>query len=226
MGKFSSRVSIAAAIVSLGLVSLGQAVFNEDGDWQFWNQDAVTYKITDSLTVCSDAMFRLGDDASELWYQHYDVGVNFKVKKRLTVKPSFRLKKIKRAGKWEEISNPSLNVILSHKVGGVKLKNNCRFSYWNYDTEFNMKDRWFYRNILMVESSRSLTSIELKPFIKEDFFFDCEEEKINRNRLSTGLLIGKPKILSPTLYLMWQAYKPMNDWVDNYIVGVDVKIPF
>ena len=235
------RFAALITLVGYGFFGTAVAGLNEDGDWQLWNQDIIVAPITENVAGTMDTMFRFGDDLGQHWYHHVDVGLVFKVNDWVKVKPSYRHKFVWCAGHspdstppcqcpgtadgWRGIDNPSLNVIVSESLEVVKLSNNCRFSYWDFDDAFQKKDRWFYRNILTVMPTDSYTDLKIKPFVREDFFFDLEEVEINRNRLSAGLAIGDcgPDALKPSVYLMWQASKAA-DWVDNYIGGVDIKI--
>ena len=235
MKEMSRKVVLAAAI--LALAPMGRAAqVNADGDWQFWTHERATFKITDNVKGTVGAMFRFGDDMSELWYQHYDAGVVFKTTKWLSIMPNYRLKMINAeyfgkftGDEWVNIHNPSLNFILTHKLGKLKLKNNCRFSYWDYDSEFGRDDLLYYRNILRV-AGPALTKAKISPYIQEDFFFSTNNGQVDRNRLSTGVLVGKWKAVIPKVYFMWQTYNGDGLWngknKDNFIVGLDFNAPF
>ena len=224
---------LAAAV--LALAPMGWAQVNADGDWQFWTHERANIKITDTITVPVGAMYRFGDDMSKLWYQHYDVGVSFKVAKWLSIYPSYRLKMVNAeyfgftGDDWINIHNPSLNFILSHKLGKVKLKNNCRFSYWDYDDEFKRDDLLYYRNIFMAIGP-AWTKAKISPYIQEDFFLNTDIGVVDRNRLSTGVLVGKWKVVTPRIYVLWQAFNKngleSSDNVDNYIAGLDFLLKF
>ena len=235
MMKMSRKLVLIAVI--LALAPMGRAQVNADGDWQFWTHERANIKITDTITGTVGAMYRFGDDMSELWYQHYDAGVSFKVAKWLSICPSYRLKMVdaglsgKFAGDdWINIHNPSLNFIFSHKIGKVMLKNNCRFAYWDYDDEFKRDDLLYYRNIFMV-AGPALTKAKIKPYIQEDFFFSTNNGQVDRNRLSTGLMVGKWGVVTPKLYFMWQTFNSTglesgSNNKDNYIAGLDFKFKF
>jgi hypothetical protein len=214
MMEIRGKVVFAAAIAVLALAQVGRAQVNADGDWQFWTHERANIKITDNITGTVGAMYRFGDDMSKLWYQHYDAGVIFKTTKWLSIMPSYRLKMVDaeyskkfKGDDWINIQNPSLNFILTHKLGKLKLKNNCRFSYWDYDSEFGRDDLLYYRNIFMV-AGPAWTKAKISPYIQEDFFFNTDIGQVDRNRLSTGLLLGKWKAVTPKLYVMWQAFNP------------------
>ena len=223
--------------ILLALAPIGKAKTNADGDWQFWTHERANLEITDKISVKFGAMYRFGDDMSDLWYQHYDVGVKFKVAKWLSICPSYRLKMIDAdisenfmGTDWINIHNPSLNFIFSHKLEKIMLKNNCRFSYGHYDSEFGRGDRFYYKNSLMVIGP-ALTKVQIKPYVQEDFFFYTNIGQVDRNRLSTGLIVGKWKVVSPKLYVMWQAANPtglesgsINK--DNFIAGLDFNLKF
>lgn len=236
MKQFSRNVVLAAAALSFVLVPTVRADTNADEDWQFWTHERANIKITDKVTGTVGAMYRFGDDMSDLWYQHYDVGIIVKTTPWLSIMASYRLKMVDAdiSGKfegddWMNIHNPSLNFIFKHKLGKVKLKNNCRFSYWNYDSEFGRDDLLYYRNIFMA-TGPAWTKAKISPYVQEDFFFSTNNGQIDRNRLSTGLLVGKWGIITPKLYVMWQAYSGNGLWndknKDNYIVGMDFKFMF
>lgn len=226
-----TKATILAAVV-LAIAPVGHAdTVNADGDWQLWTHERASIKIAEKTAISVGAMYRFGDDMSDLWYQHYDAGIVFKASKWLSIMPQYRLKMVNldkfSGSKWLDINNTSLNFIFSKKVGKVALKNNCRFSYWDYEKDFNRKDLLYYRNILMMVGP-ALTKTKIKPYIQEDFFFNTDIDKVDRNRLSAGFLACKWKKVTPRFYMMWQAFNKNGLWensnADNYIVGLDFKI--
>lgn len=217
-------------LITLLVASLSRAAVNEEGDWQFWTQEVATYPISDHLTGAFDIMFRIGDNATELWYQHYDAGIIFKTTDWLSIKPSFRLKRMKvgpiQDNLWQQVNNPSLNLLFSHQIGNVKLKNNCRFSYWDYLDNSTNDDIFYYRNILTLISPWSVTTAQITPYIREDFFFNIHTTHIERNRFSIGVLSDNSNTITPSAYIMLRSYKASDGWRDNYIIGLDVQFKF
>lgn len=213
---------------------IGRSSVNADGDWQFWTHEGATFKISDHISASGDAVFRFGDDMSKLWYQHYDIGVTFKVTDWLSIKPAYRLKLVdvdKIPGdRWQSIDDPSINFLFSHKIGKVQMKNNCRFSYWIFDDTFNRKDLLYYRNIFKVVGPWSWTSAQIKPYVQEDFFFNCNIHELDTSRLSVGVLVNQSRVGTPSLYVMWQAYNKnglsSSSNTDNYVVGLKFKFKF
>jgi len=242
--KKLQQIQGVLALVLCGVAATCMAGLNDDGDWQFWTYDSATVKLTDRTALALDGMLRYGDDMSELWYWHADVGLVFKVNKHLALKPSYRHKAVETGPKahpvmgdlheWRYVRNPSINAILSAKPGGWKIKNVCRLAYWDFDDDFQElgamrinTDRWLYRNITAVIPPVVLTGMKLMPFAKEDVFVDLKEGEVNRNRLSAGLIMGKYKTAKPSLYYMWEATDwSEGGWRDINIVGIDVTMAF
>ena len=199
MTVFKKHAVVAAVV--LAFASMGHGQVNSDGDWQLWTHDSATVKLSENVTGLVDVMYRFGDDMSDLWYQHYDVGVIYKVSDWLSIKSSYRVKMVNldsfAGDTWLNINNPNLNFMFTKKIGKTILKNNCRFSYWDYAEDFNRTDLLYCRNIFTIIGPKAFTKAKIKPFIKEDFFYNTDINEVDRNRLSTGLLVCNSKMVTP-----------------------------
>jgi len=49
----------------------------DDGDFQYWNTESASVKINDHWKFNIEEEFRFGDDASDFYYHHLDIGLNY-----------------------------------------------------------------------------------------------------------------------------------------------------
>ena len=56
------------------LIMAGRAEAFDDGDFQVWNTDSVSWKINDKWSAKIEEEFKFGDNATDFYYHHTDIG--------------------------------------------------------------------------------------------------------------------------------------------------------
>jgi len=221
----SSRVEVRL-VTALFVCMFGSSSFGfDDGDFQFWSTASASFKVTDNWGGKFEEEFRFGDDASQLYYQHSDLGFVYRgLADWLDVGLNFRLVFEKNsAGQWKQENRPHLNATFKGKLNGVSVSNRSRFEYRDREDK---KDVWRYRNKLTVKLPIELTELKLKPYIADEIFVDFEGAGVNRNRFYAGLSAPISKRLDGGLYYLWQSSKSAGTWKDINVLGIQLKIHF
>ncbi len=205
-----------------------QAALNAEGDFQYWNTEAIEAKIADRWKTYIEAEFRFGDDASEFYYQHTHLELGYKVNDWLEIAPAYRqvyelfTSTTDEEDDWFTEYRPMINVNLKHKWEGWELSDRNRFEF----REFEVKDDVFrYRNKLTIKSPWKWTCLGINPFISDEVFFQ-EDAGFNRNRLQVGVGMKLLEHLDGEVFYLWQTSEKGDDWINIHVFGTKLKVKF
>jgi len=214
--------SVVILLIAFALFN-GYSYAFEDGDFQFWNSNSISWKVNENWKVNLEEEFRYGDDASDFYYQHSDIGVAYSgMAKWLEVGINYRQIFEEDDGEWEYENRPHANVTLKLDYIGFNMSARSRFEY--RDAE-NDDTKWRYRNKFGIKLPK-FSSLEIRPYIADEFFVDLEQDDLNRNRLYTGVSFKLWKHLRGDIYYLWQASESGTDWRSYHILGSKIKVPF
>ena len=134
----------------------------------YWNNENVAWKINEDWKVKWEDEFRFGDDASDFYYQHTDVGVTYSgLAEWLDVGANYRGIFEEKSKDWQYENRPHLNLKLKTSLGDVKVSNNNRFEF---RIRQNSEDKIRYRNKSTVKSPIKFTILKFSPIWLMKFF--------------------------------------------------------
>lgn len=222
---------ILAAGMVLAFNAPVSADLNADGDFQFWNTEAVEGKLNDHWKVYTEAEFRFGDDASEFYYQHTHLEIGYKVNDWLEIAPAYRqvwelfTKSVDEEGQedWFVEYRPMVNVTVKYKWNGWEISDRNRFEYRFFDID--KEDHFRYRNKITLKTPWKWTSWGINPFIADEIFIQ-ENDQFNRNRFYLGVGMDIIEHLTADVFYLWQTSEKGDEWVDFNIIGAKLKLKF
>jgi hypothetical protein len=227
------RGIIGGALVALMaclLVHPASAELNEDGDFQYWNTEAIEGKINDKWKAYMEAEFRFGDDASEFYYQHTHLEILYAWLEWLEVGLAYRQVwelDDPETDLWFTEYRPMFNATLKHKWNGWDFSDRNRFEFRNFDTK---EDKFRYRNKLKVKSPWKWTNLHINPFVADELFFEEDSDNgFNRNRLDIGVGLDFGDYvahLTGEIFYRWQTTDRGDFWQDLNIIGTQLKFKF
>ena len=225
----------ALTIIASGCMSLfitASAFSYEDGDWQLWQTDSISGKLTDNLKASAELEFRFGDDMSEFYYQHSQVALDYKINDMFSLGVAFREvyelnTKTELDDDWYSEHRPLINGSISWKWSDWKLKNRARVEFRN----FEIKDNTIrFRNKIGIKSPWKWTALKINPYIEDEIFMEEHKSGIYRNRLYVGvgmeLLDAGWGVLKGALYYLWQADEKDDEWENTNALGLKFKLGF
>lgn len=239
------RFILGLAVMGLLLVPFNSYGY-DDGDWQYWNTEKISGKIIDVGTENLDSVdagiegeFRWGDDISEFYYQHADVGI--KLKKLFAKWFSFGIAyrqvweyKHRTAADggnhWIDENRPHFNPEVNFKICDWKIKNRFRVELRYFDEDISGKDdTWRLRNKLSVKPPIKWTEWGITPYAADEIFYGEDDDGISRNRLYVGLGIGhlfNLEHVKGDIYYLWQYSDKGDDWETVNAIGTKLKVVF
>lgn len=198
----------------------------DDGDFQYWNTENISWKIADNWKMTLEQEFRFGDDASDLYYRHTDLGATFSGEiEWLDIGLNYRQVFEEKSNDWKYENRPHLNATVQFNLGEFKFSDRSRFSYRNREDSDNF---WQYRNKLTIKFPFKLTRLAIQPYLADEIFVSFDDEELNRNRLYSGFSLSLLKSLKGEIFYLWQRSKSSSNgkWTDCHVLGTKLKLSF
>jgi hypothetical protein len=211
--------------VGMVLILFGLAQAYDDGDFQVWNTEAEEFKIAKDAKIALEQEFRWGDDAREFYYQHYDIGYFYNLKKYLNVGGGYRHILSLQRDKWKIENEPYVTATLFWGWLGSKFEDRSRMEYRHYDYQ---ADAWRYRNKFTAKLPWKFTRLDFQPFLSDEIFVRFGgTNQFSENRLSAGwgMNLGK-NVKAEIYYLLDTTKNSRGRWLDANVLGSKVKIAF
>lgn len=195
----------------------------DDGDFQVWHTENQEKKINGYSKVSLEEEVRFADDASELFYHHYDAGYQYDLNRHLSLGVNYRQVYEKKQGKFKEENRPHINAILKFSPAGVKFEDRNRLEYRHFAYQ---EDSWRYRNKFSVKKTVKLFGKELQPFLADEIFLNLNGIDLNRNRFYSGFGFEITKIAKAEIFYLLQSSKNSGEWNNSNILGTKLKLVF
>ena len=196
----------------------------EDGDFQIWNTDTEEYKVNKDLKVAFEQEFRWGNNASEFYYQHYDLGLIYALSKHWSVGGGYRQVYELSKNKFLIENEPYLTATLSLSGGGFNFESRNRLEYRYFE---HKADSGRYRNKFTLKYPLKIAKVEIQPYVSDEVLFGFGgTNQFNQNRLSSGLGINLTQNIKAEVYYMLVTVKISGKWMDSNVLGTKLKIAF
>ncbi|MCK9430993.1 MAG: DUF2490 domain-containing protein [Candidatus Omnitrophica bacterium] len=196
----------------------------KDGDFQVWNTDIEEFKVNEDAKIVLEEEFRWGGSAKEFYYQHYDLGFFYSLKKYLLVGAGYRHVLSKSKGKFLVENEPYISAILLWDFEGFKFDDRSRLEYNHFDYK---DDTWRYRNKFTVKLPWKFTRFEIQPYLADEIFILFDDgQRLNQNRFFAGLGMTITKNLKGEIYYLLQSSKNSNLWTAANVLGTKFKLLF
>jgi len=218
----SKRIAFIVAVLLLALSGISYAY--QDGDFQIWHTEGQELKFNKNWRMVLEEEFRYCNDASELYYQHYDFGIACDVNKYLTASIEYRQIYEGEKGKFKPEFQPNFNITPKYELYGFKIEDRNRLELKFYDD--NREDAVEYRNKLLVKAPWKFTDLGIQPYVSDEVFVRVNGMAFRRNRFAAGVTLDLLKGIRGDIYYMLQSTKQSGRWTDANILGLKLKVSF
>ncbi|MBN2482800.1 MAG: DUF2490 domain-containing protein [Candidatus Omnitrophica bacterium] len=196
----------------------------DDGDFQYWNNESISWKVNENWKVTLEEELRFGDDGGNIYYQHSDLGVVYSgIASWLDVGVNYRYVREERNSRWKDDSQPHLNATVKWSRFGFSLSDRSRFEYRERE---DAEDYWRYRNNFTVKLPWKFTRFEIRPFVADEIFYDFDAETLNKNRFFSGISFKITKQVSGDIFYLWETSEKNEKWNDLHVLGTKIKLNF
>lgn len=214
---------ITFLIIGLFFLALCPGYAFDDGDFQVWHTEAQEKKINDKSKITLEEEFRFGDDASDFYYYHYDIGYVYSAGKHLDLGLNYRQVYDKKAGKFKVENRPHLNATAKYELWGFKLEDRNRLEYRHFDYQ---EDSWRYRNKFSLKAPWKFSFLQVQPYLADEMFLNLNGIDFDRNRFYAGFLFNIVKPIRGELYYLLQSSKSSGEWKAINALGTKIKFAF
>jgi len=195
----------------------------ENGDFQIWHTEAQEFELTNKWSMPIEEEWRYGNDAAELYYQHYEAGIAYDINKYFTVTGNYRQVWEGERGKLRPEYRPYIQAIPKLDIWVFKFEDRNRLEYRLFDYK---DDILRYRNKVSVKLPLEFHGFEFAPYVANEIFVDINEAIMRKNRFSTGIILNVVKGLKGEVYYMLQSTKKSGRWTGANILGLRLKVSF
>lgn len=218
------KIRVFLALAACVLLICVRAHAYEDGDFQIWNTNAEDIKIGKDTKLAMEQEFRYGDDASELFYQHYDWGFLYSFDKRLDMQLGYRLVYERVKKKWMEQDEPYAVMTGKIDIWKFKFEDRNRIEYRHFRFA---EDQVRYRNRFLLKYPLEFKTITLAPYTSDEIFVVSNGRGFNQNRFQSGLEITLTKYVKADISYMLQSLRGTGDkWYEANVLWMKAKISF
>jgi len=226
MGKLCGirNVLFMAALIIVVLVAPICFGYEDEG-FQWWTTTSATADLNDNWKCVFEQEFRLGDDGSNLYYEHSDLGLVYSgVADWIDLGVNFRLIYEKDShDEFQRENMPHLNVTFKGRVLDCQVSTRNRFEFRDRTDKDNV---WRYRNKFAVKLPFELTALKFKPYVSEEIFITLTDNNVDKNRLAFGATFSLCKKVDADIYYMRQATRSNDRWLDINVLGTVLKFKF
>jgi hypothetical protein len=159
--------------------------------------------------------------------RHYDdnffgytgIGLGYNMNQSWSLRVGYRHAWIRPGDKWLEENRPYVEAYYAKSFDGFRLSNRSRVEFRFFD---HRDDDIRFRNEIVVEAPWEFTSLKLKPYVEEEFFYDCDANRIEANWLGGGLSWRPMKGVKLKLGYRWVRQRIGENWSNRNVIVTGV----
>ena len=209
-------------LVGLVLLLSIKAYAYDNHDFQVWNTDVEELKVDNRTKIALEEEFRWGDNASQFYYHHYDLGLSYAPRTYLNVGGGYRQVYELKSGIFRPEEEPYLTVTLLGSLKGFNFddRNRLEYRHFNYQA-----DTWRYRNKFTVKLPWKCTRMQVQPYVSDEVFIGFGTiSRFSENRFFSGLSFNLAKNIKTEVYYMLRCTKGIDMWIDSNVLGIKLKL--
>ena len=196
----------------------------DNGDFQIWNTNGEEVNIRKGVKFAMEQEFRYGNNASELFYQHYDFGFVYGFDKSLDIGLFYRQLFEWNTKKWLESDEPNANATVKLDLWKFKFEDRNRIEYRHFRYTH---DHVRYRNRFTLKYPIDFKTIVIAPYTSDEVFVVSNSRGFNQNRFQSGLEIGLTKYMKADVSYMLQSLRSTGDkWYMANVLWLKGRIMF
>lgn len=188
-----------------------------ESEGEYWHSYKASLNLNNHVAASIAPEFRF-NSCLENYYTYIHIGIDWQTRKWIRLCAHYRHIFTKKNNGWEMEYRPNIDLILIHSVKNFNLSNRSRI-------ELRIKDKdesFRYRNKTSCKLPE-ITLLNVCPYIAEEFFYDFQANKINKNRIYAGIEFPLVKKFAGVVSYIFESNKKGNDWLKTNILKIDFK---
>ena len=199
------------------IINVPVSLLFADSDWEFWNHYKTNLNLKNNVAISMAPEFRFKESLNN-YYNHIDIGLDWKISEWISVNASYRHIFKKQNNRWDQVYCPHINVKFIRGLNKYNLSNRSRIELRiiNKDSSFR------FRNKTTVRLPK-LILLHIRPNLAEEIFYDFQTDRINKNRIYAGVEFPLGKKLGGVIYYILESSRKENYWQKINILKLDIK---
>jgi len=191
------------------------ATVNQNNDFQVWVTEALHKKIDPSWNLRFYNEWRIGDNASKLYFFYLQGNVVYKINHWAEVSPGYRQIWTIRGDQWRLDDEPLVDVFFMKKKGRFEFQFRNRLSYVIREKETNL---WQYRSRVRWVGAWNVRKRVCRPYVSNEVFFNSFDG-FGQDRIVAGMIVPLADWLHPDFYYMLRYQVNHSHWTHQHILG-------
>ena len=200
---------LAYSIIVLALMNTSLAFASDVCGNEYWGRCDLGVAVTDYLDVKAQTEFRYRESLDDNYHSYLDLGCNWTLCEWCVVGANLRTIRQASSTGWETEYRPHLNCVFKVSAVRLSLSDRSRLEYRILEE----REFFRYRNKFAIKSPK-MTSLEIRPEVAVEPFYDFDAGEINKNRVYLGFGLRIVGELKAKLDYILEFRKKRGDWTD------------
>lgn len=214
-----------ASILAMMLMTLASLPLRAEWDTGTSNNLLIKKTLSEDWYLASRNLAASREGVDDFFFGYLDINLGRNIANGWSAELGYRHARLRIGDRWRDEFRPSALLSYRTRLNGWSVSNRHRLEYRVFEGD-TAEDRWRYRNETRLVAPFGLTSLQLKPFVEEEFFYELDGTGLNVNWLTAGIrhrfadgIIGK-------LGYRWQAQKFGKDWQHRHVLVTGLLVFF
>ncbi|ESQ17477.1 MAG: hypothetical protein N838_23185 [Thiohalocapsa sp. PB-PSB1] len=151
------------------------------------------------------------------------IGIGRQLTPAISLRVGYRRAWFNFTDEWQPENRGYLEGYFADRINGWRLTNRARVELRSFDWR---DDDTRLRNEISVEAPWSLTALELKLYLEEEFFYSVNDARFEANWLGGGLAWRPAKGIKLKLGYRWNRFRAGADWANRNVLVTGVNLFF
>ena len=220
----SYLVVVVVACVLLFCTAIpGSAVLAAERDSGSSLNLLLKYNLSDDWFIISRSNLASRNNHEQFFFGYTGAGLGYQLNNEWSVRAGYRHAWIKPQDEWLEEDRLFAEGYYADKFDGFRVSNRAR-AEWRY---FDYREKYSrVRNEIAVEAPWSLTSLALKPYLEEEFFYSTNAGRFEANWLGGGLAWRPAKGVKMKVGYRWNHFRVGEEWRDRDVLVLGLNLFF
>lgn len=223
-----NRIVVTLSLFIIAFLSLyaKDARAYNNNDFQNWGTATAKYQASDVLQLSFENQSRIGNNSTNFYYNHIELGLFGKLSDYLKLGGGFRYTYKKQQlnnAAWKSNYRAIMTALLEFGADKFKFSTRNRFEYRMPDGAPN---RWWYRNLFELALPLIVAKPKVRPFIADEIFINLNLKDFSENRAFVGLKIRPIEKFEGKIFYLRQSFETSNRWKSNNVLGISATTFF
>lgn len=213
------RLFLIVCVLLVGATSALQAASDGGASYNL----LLKYKLSEDWFLISRSNLASRFHYEDHFFGYTGLGLGYNFDKNWSVRVGYRHARIRPGEEWLDENRPYAEAYYANIYDGFRATNRSRFEFRFFDYR---EDDVRFRNEVVVEAPWEFTSLKLKPYIEEEFFYGLDKSQFEANWLGGGLSWRPMEGVKLKIGYRWVHQRIGENWSNRNVIVTGVNIFF